>query len=128
VKEAFLRDQFRLQTLDWARVNPRGDFAIIEIDGQAAGRFYVDRRADEIRVVDIALLPPFRGRGVGSALLRRAQEEAIRLRLPIRMHVERNNPARALYGRLGFRVIEDRGVYLFIEWRPETLETRPDAS
>ena len=27
------------------------------------------------------------------------------------VHVEKNNPARALYARLGFAIVEDRGVY-----------------
>jgi hypothetical protein len=34
-----------------------------------------------------------------------------------RIHVERFNPALRLYERLGFRPIEDKGVYLFMEWR-----------
>ena len=34
----------------------------------------------------------------------------------LRIHVERFNPALRLYARLGFRQIDDRGVYLFMEW------------
>jgi hypothetical protein len=34
----------------------------------------------------------------------------------VRIHVERCNPALRLYERLGFRQIDDRGVYLFMEW------------
>jgi predicted GNAT family acetyltransferase len=40
---------------------------------------------------------------------------------PVRMHVERFNPARRLYGRLGFREIADKGVYLLLEWQPGSL-------
>jgi hypothetical protein len=35
---------------------------------------------------------------------------------PLRIHVERFNPALRLYQRLGFRQIEDRGIYYFLEW------------
>jgi hypothetical protein len=35
---------------------------------------------------------------------------------PLRIHVEGFNPALRLYERLGFRQIEDKGVYLFMEW------------
>jgi hypothetical protein len=56
--------------------------------------------------------------GVGSRLLRELQAEASVVRKALRIHVERFNPALSLYGRLGFRLVEDRGVYLFLEWSP----------
>jgi GNAT superfamily N-acetyltransferase len=68
--------------------------------------------------MDIALLAPFRGRGVGSHLLGALQREAAEAGKPLRIHVERFNPALTLYARLGFRLVEDRGVYLFLEWQP----------
>ena len=36
--------------------------------------------------------------------------------VPLTIHVERFNPALRLYERLGFEAIEDKGVYLFLEW------------
>jgi hypothetical protein len=44
---------------------------------------------------------------------------------PLRIHVERFNPALRLYERLGFRQIDDRGVYLFLEWRGDNSQ-RPN--
>ena len=41
--------------------------------------------------------------------------------LPVRIHVEKFNPALRLYRRLGFTEIEDKGIYLFMEWQPEVL-------
>jgi predicted GNAT family acetyltransferase len=38
----------------------------------------------------------------------------------VTIHVERLNPARRLYERLGFSVAEDKGVYLFLERLPAT--------
>ena len=43
--------------------------------------------------------------------------EAARANVTVFIHVEKNNPALRLYDRLGFRAIEDKGVYLFMEWR-----------
>ena len=80
---------------------------------------YLDRRAAEIRIVDIALLPPWRNRGVGTALLRNILAEGERAELPITIHVECFNPALRLYERLGFRKVEDKGVYYFMEKAPE---------
>ncbi len=85
------------------------------VDGVPAGRLYVARWPGEIRVMDIALLPEFRGRGIGSRLLRAIIEEAESSRCAVSIHVERMNPALSLYERLGFRLREDKGVYLLLE-------------
>ena len=60
--------------------------------------------------VDIALLPRYCNRGIGTRLLRELQSEAAAAGKPLRIHVERVNPALRLYERLGFRQIEDRGA------------------
>jgi ribosomal protein S18 acetylase RimI-like enzyme len=82
---------------------------------------------DEIRVMDIALLSAFRKQGIGSALLRQTLEEAARSSLPVTIHVERFNPALHLYERLGFRLEEDKGIYLFMKWLPAGMEQREHA-
>jgi ribosomal protein S18 acetylase RimI-like enzyme len=117
-KESFLRQQFAAQDRWWRLQYPACSFSVIEVGGVAAGRLYVDRRRQEIRLVDIALLPEHRRGGVGSRLLRELQSEAAEAGLPLTIHVERFNPARALYERLGFREIEsDSEVYTLMEWR-----------
>ena len=60
-----------------------------------------------------------------SALIGRLSEESADKGLPLRIHVERANPARALYERLGFRPVADRGVYLFLERRAPGTEDGP---
>jgi ribosomal protein S18 acetylase RimI-like enzyme len=67
--------------------------------------------------MDIALLPEYCNRGIGTTLLRGLQSEAAAAGKPLRIHVERFSPALRLYERLGFRQIDDRGVYLFMEWK-----------
>ena len=62
--------------------------------------------------MDIALLPEHRGAGIGAQLLRELQEEARSAGKSLTIHVERFNPALRLYERLGFRQVEDKGVYL----------------
>jgi ribosomal protein S18 acetylase RimI-like enzyme len=78
-----------------------------------------DRFGEELRIIDLALLPEFRGRGVATSLLGSLIREAAGLGLPLRIHVERFNPALRLYERLGFRLVADRGVYLFLERPPD---------
>ena len=116
-KAAFLDMQFRAQHTYYLAHYPDAAFDVILINHQPAGRLYIDRATSEIRIVDIALLPEWCNRGIGSALINVLQGEAAAAGKPLRIHVERFNPALRLYERLGFRQIEDRGVYLFMEWR-----------
>jgi len=115
-REWFVRMQFDAQDTSYRTQNPLGSFDVIEVAGEAAGRLYVDRRAAEIRIVDIALLPRFRGAGTGSHLVRLLQEEAAASARTLSIHVEVHNPAQRLYGRLGFVVAGEHGLYRRMEW------------
>jgi ribosomal protein S18 acetylase RimI-like enzyme len=126
-KEAFLRMQFQAQTTFYAEQFPNAAFLVVLREGKPAGRLYVDRRADEIRLLDIALLPEHRGAGLGTALLRDLTAEAASAGKPLRIHVERYNPALRLYLRLGFRLLEDQGIYYLMEWRHDDPPAREAA-
>jgi len=119
-KEAFARSQGEAAQRHYRTHYHGVELSVVLVGGEPAGRLYVLRRDDEIRVVDIALLPAFRGLGVATKLLRDLFEEADRTVRPVRLHVEKFNPALGLYARLGFEAIEDRGVYLFLERKPAT--------
>ncbi len=80
----------------------------------------MDRREDEIHLVDIALLPAARGRGIGCALIVELCREGARGGRPVRLRVERRNPALRLYRRLGFVEVGDECVYALMEWAPNT--------
>jgi len=117
-KSEFLRMQFEAQHVHYQQSFPDAEFLVIELEGERVGRLYVDRRDDEIRIVDIALVPAHRKRGIGSAYLRRVLSEAESTDKVVRIHVERYNPAFGLYQRLGFREIDTNGVYYLMEWAP----------
>lgn len=117
-KMAFVSAQFEAQHKYYREVFPNAEFSILEKNGEPIGRLYLDRRADEHRLIDIALLPEFRGKGLGSELMKRVLDEARGAAKLVRIHVEHNNPAMRLYLRLGFEKIEDQGVYYLMEWRP----------
>lgn len=114
-KLTFLKMQFDAQHRYYSENYKGADFQIVVIEGQPAGRLYIHRRADEIRIVDITLLPEYRHLGFGSSLLRDILEEGERSGRRVTIHVERFNPALRLYQRLGFRIVEDKGVYYFME-------------
>jgi len=114
-KSAFILHQFSAQHIEYSRAYPNGDFRVVLVDGEPAGRLYLNRMPEQLRIVDIAMLPEFRGRGIGGSIvadvIARGEAEGV----PVTIHVERFNPALRLYDRLGFRPIEDRGVYLLME-------------
>jgi ribosomal protein S18 acetylase RimI-like enzyme len=114
LKTAFLEQQFDAQDRHYRENYPGATLDIVVVDGVAAGRFLVARWPREIRVMDIALLPEFRGRGLGTHLLRELFAEADSSRREVSIHVERTNPALELYRRLGFELREDKGVYLLL--------------
>ena len=117
-KRAFLLDQAALQHQHYVANYPGADLLVIGVDSAPIGRIYVYRSAREIRLMDIALLPEWRGRGIGGALLAELMAEARRSDSSITLHVEPDNPAQRLYRRLGFRLLEQRGVYDFLGWDP----------
>jgi ribosomal protein S18 acetylase RimI-like enzyme len=114
-KQRFLRQQFEAQRTHYERYLPDTEYLVIERCGRPIGRLYLDRREDELRIVDIALLSEHRGAGIGNAILTDLTSEASDRGVPVRIHVERNNPALGLYRRLGFSEIGDEGVYLHME-------------
>jgi ribosomal protein S18 acetylase RimI-like enzyme len=116
-KEAFLRGQFAAQAASYERYPGRSRHVVL-LGGEPVGRLYLARTEGEIRIIDVALLPEHRGRGIGTALLGDVLAEAAAARKHVRIHVERSNPALRLYRRLGFREVGDLGVYLQLEWAP----------
>ena len=116
-KRAFLLQQFTAQKNHYEEFYPDCQFLVIELEAQPIGRIYIDRRPDSIEVVDIALLPEFRGRGIGGTLMQEILDEAAAANKSVGIYVEYFNPARHLYDRLGFRHIATNGVYHQMEWR-----------
>lgn len=120
-KAAFLAQQFGAQHHHYQTHYADAAFDIV-LDGDTPiGRRYVSRWEREIRLIDIALVPEARGRGIGTTLLRELLAEGERTGKAVSIHVERFNRALALYRRLGFRQLEDKGPYLLMEWRPASL-------
>jgi ribosomal protein S18 acetylase RimI-like enzyme len=119
-RRAFLRQQYELRRFHYLRYHSGAEYLLIRRDGHPIGRIAIHRREDEIRIMDIALVPEHRGSGIGSQLIHELLTEASAQNTAVTLHVERHNRAAALYQRLGFRVVEDGGVYLFLKWVPES--------
>ena len=121
-KRAFVEHQYAAQDAHYRAHYKGATLDVIEVDGERVGRLYVHRGPSDIRIMDIAIAPAFRGRGLGTVLLERLADEARGSRRKLSIHVEANNPARGLYERLGFVQAGESGVYLLME---RTFHTTP---
>ncbi|MDN5000405.1 GNAT family N-acetyltransferase [Bradyrhizobium sp. WYCCWR 12677] len=122
-KAAFLDMQFRAQHVHYQQNHPDADWLIIMRSAADIGRLYLERLPDRHCIIDIALLPDHRGRGLGEALLRDLLDEAASAGRDVEIHVEKQNPAMALYRRLGFSTQQDKGVYDLMRWTaPPSLD------
>lgn len=115
---SFLLMQFTAQQRSYEGQYPGADHRILLQDGHQAGQIRVARLDDVIVLVDIALLPSFRGSGIGSRVLRHLQAEASQAGKPLRLSVICESPARRLYERLGFATTSMDVPYCSMEWRP----------
>jgi GNAT superfamily N-acetyltransferase len=114
----FLAQQFDAQHRHYRQHYPGAEWLVIERGSTAVGRLYIDIWSDQVRLIDIALLPDHRGGGTGSAILSDLMDMAAAAGKPLTIHVEKNNPAMRLYRRLGFEPIDEHGIYDLMEWRP----------
>jgi len=116
-KGAFLQMQFNAQSSHYLSHYPSAEYFIIQCNGLDAGRLIIERSQDPLILMDIALLPEHRCRGIGTVLIQELMAEAAGRGWSVSLHVEFFNPARKLYSRLGFVTINEKDVYHEMIWR-----------
>lgn len=114
-KRAFLADQFAKQHAYYLEHYPGADWLVIAHAEVPVGRIYLHQSATDLRLMDVALVAAWRGRGLGTALMRALVAYADTAGCSVSLNVEPFNPARRLYERLGFAPVETRGYYQFME-------------
>lgn len=118
MREAFLRQQHEAQHSHYSIHYGDAEWLIVERGGEAIGRLYVREEPERLHIIDISLVPESRGQGIGGAMLRDLLDQARELGKQVSIHVEKFNPARRLYERLGFELVEDKGIYDLMRARP----------
>jgi ribosomal protein S18 acetylase RimI-like enzyme len=115
--QKIMAHQFHAQTVGYNAQFPQARFDIIELDGQPIGRIVVDRPGPLLHIVDQAIVPELRNRGIGTAIMRALMDEARRAGIPVQLEVaSENDPSLKLYLRLGFVPIETVPLYIRLEW------------
>ena len=117
-KQVFINAQFAAQQDHYAKKYPAASHDIIVVDNRPMGRLYVARLDQEIRIIDITVLPAERNAGIGSYLIRQLLDEANRAGKVTRIYVEEFNPSLRLFERLGFSPSEQHGIHLLMQCHP----------
>lgn len=115
---AFLDQQHRAQHAHYRGAYAAGEWLIVERGADSIGRLYLFEAEDQLELIDISLLPEARGAGLGGAILADVIASADARGKGVRLYVEKFNPARRLYARLGFNVVEDVGAHERMVRRP----------
>jgi len=117
-RETLLLQQFRGQTEGYRSQYPNARFTILEVEGRPIGRVVTHRDAEAFRIVDIALLPEWRRKGIGAHILREICESARAENVPVRLSLSLFNiDAFRLYCHLGFAPLDQDEIQIFMEWR-----------
>lgn len=124
-RSKFLKGQFEAQHIHYQSHYPKAEYLLIQKGKEDIGRLYIGRDATSICLIDIALLPEFKHKGIGTNILQDIINEAQYTQKKIVIHVENYNPAYQWYLKLGFKQVEDKGVYQYMEWHPITNHIAP---
>ena len=124
LKQKFLEFQFNAQHTYYQEIYTGAHFWMIEKNGKPIGRLYLDENFENktVRIIDITLLPEWRGNRIGYQLLTDIIHFSNRLNRPVSIHVESFNPAMNLYKKMGFELIDiTNGVYHLLEWKNKEM-------
>lgn len=107
--------QFEAQRRHYARHYPKARSWVLVEDGEPAGRLIEARGADHLLLIDLAVAPSARRRGLATWMIGALTQKARADGLPLRCHVDPTNDARQMYVRLGFTVIGYEGGSMIVE-------------
>jgi ribosomal protein S18 acetylase RimI-like enzyme len=115
----FCQMQYRILTTQHAKTYAGAIDEIVQRGDRRIGRLKVLESDERLLLVDIALMPEFRGRGIGTKLLEQLTNRACTTRKPVVLHALITSPARRLYERMGFQTVASENGYVEMIFRPE---------
>jgi ribosomal protein S18 acetylase RimI-like enzyme len=118
-REVFLKSQFNAQQQHYQSHFPNARHEIVECAGQPVGRLYVLRTDEFMRILDLTILPEFRGAGIGTQLITDLKRESGAKGKPLHIYVESFNPSLRLFERLAFQKVEENGMHFLMEWNAD---------
>lgn len=126
--QPLLEMQYRGRVFSYSQTATNlADSIVCLSDGTPVGRILIDRRADCIRVMDVAVLAACRNRGIGSRAFQPIQTAAQEDMLPVRLRVMKGSHAERLYRRLGFTRVSSDEISYEMEWRHRAAAAAEEA-
>lgn len=111
------------QTRGIAEIYPNAQNWLLLWDVEALGRLVIDINDVEIRLIDIAVISAWRGKGIASQVIRALQDYAIQLGRPISLAVQCNNAdALHVYRRAGFSLRSSDTLFDQMAWHPALVD------
>jgi len=116
-KAAFLSFQFDAQDSYYRSQYPTAKFQVICNDEEPIGRLYLAREDEQIRILDVTILPDHRAQGLGSTLIDELRGEAVAANKSLTIWIEADNPSQSLFRRKGFSMVQEEGFNQLLEFR-----------
>ena len=116
-KNLFSQMQFRAQQEYYLSRYPNARLSVIRLNNEPIGRLYVAELADEIRIIDITVLPKHRNCGIGTRLIKNILKTVAEKQKPAQIYVENFNQSSTLFARLNFKPAAEHGIHVL--WRRE---------
>ena len=125
--EDLVQMQWRGRALTYANQYPGAEDWIISLeDGTPVGRYLLQKTPQGLRMIDFAILPEWRGQGIGTHVLQKLIHNTSTNGEVFSLRVEKNNRALNLYKRLGFTIVSGDEISFEMEWKPvSTVATSP---
>jgi GNAT superfamily N-acetyltransferase len=118
-KRMFLQMQFQAQQGYYLSRYPNASLSVIKFNDEPIGRLYVAELADEIRIIDITILPERRNQGMGTKLLKDVLLNSAEKQKPVQIFIENFNQSAKLFAQLGFQPVLEEGVHVLWRWENE---------
>ena len=97
---------------------------IITYDGKPVGTIATIESEDCIEVGQFFILPEYQNKGIGTYLLKSILEKADRLGKNVTLRFLKNNPAKSLYVRNGFRIVDTSEILYYMERKVSGKKTQ----
>lgn len=120
--EALIEQQQEAQQQGYGEQFPNAFYLILEKQSDPIGRVVLDFAENEIRIIDIVLIPAARSMGYGSSILYALKHAAETVCTPLVLSVYKtNHAARKLYEQHGFAVEQGNPMVDQMVWYPTYL-------
>jgi len=110
-KATIIYQQFKMEEQQFIEMYPEGEFNIVMLNNLPIGRLYIHNGEKTDRILQIGLVEKYRSMGIGKKLVTRVTENALKKGKTVSLQVAWfNQGAYKFYEKLGFKVVENKGV------------------